>query len=127
MSAGYKPPTTARLARVPALPHAVLEPGGQPGGCFEPAAAFRWARHIGLILVPDVSLSHLSRAAVKTLDADAIRAAILTPPCSVSCSKVVTTTGTAWLLSRAVIPRCRSCSCVSYSSLRSTPPPGGQV
>ncbi|MGW8065980.1 hypothetical protein ACVV2G_27830 [Streptomyces ziwulingensis] len=45
-----------------------------------PAAAFRWARHTGLIPAPDVSSSRWSRAAVEALDADAIRAAMPTPP-----------------------------------------------
>jgi hypothetical protein len=47
-----------------------------------PAAAFRWARHTGLIPAPDVSSSRWSRAAVEALDADAIRAAMPTPPIS---------------------------------------------
>ncbi|MFF5407844.1 hypothetical protein ACFY8K_33880 [Streptomyces misionensis] len=47
-----------------------------------PAAAFRWARHTGLIPAPDVPPSHWSRAAVEALDADAIRAAMPTPPIS---------------------------------------------
>lgn len=38
-----------------------------------PAAAFRWARHTGLVPDPDVSSRQWSRAAVKALDADAIR------------------------------------------------------
>ncbi|MFI9268633.1 hypothetical protein ACIG5C_30240 [Streptomyces werraensis] len=45
-----------------------------------PAAAFRWARHTGLIPAPDVSSSRWSRAAVEALGADAIRAAMPTPP-----------------------------------------------
>ncbi|MFI0234854.1 hypothetical protein [Streptomyces sp. NPDC017086] len=47
-----------------------------------PAAAFRWARHTGLIPDPDASSSRWSRAAVEALDADAIRAAMPTPPIS---------------------------------------------
>ncbi|WP_177204445.1 hypothetical protein [Streptomyces sp. CC53] len=47
-----------------------------------PAAAFRWARHTGLIPAPDVSSSRWSRAAMEALDADAIRAAMPTPPIS---------------------------------------------
>jgi hypothetical protein len=47
-----------------------------------PAAAFRWARHTGLIPSPDVSSSRWSRAAVEALDADALRAAMPTPPIS---------------------------------------------
>ncbi|MFF3343632.1 hypothetical protein [Streptomyces flavidovirens] len=47
-----------------------------------PAAAFRWARHTGLIPAPDVSSSRWSRAAVEALDADAIRAAMPSPPIS---------------------------------------------
>ncbi|GAA2731669.1 hypothetical protein [Streptomyces nogalater] len=45
-----------------------------------PAAAFRWARHTGLVPAPDVPPSHWSRAAVEALDADAIRVAMPTPP-----------------------------------------------
>ncbi|MGW0469202.1 hypothetical protein ACWDX6_28685 [Streptomyces sp. NPDC003027] len=41
-----------------------------------PAAAFRWARHTGLIPASDVSSSWWSRSAVEALDADAIRAAM---------------------------------------------------
>ncbi|MFF9556263.1 hypothetical protein ACF1DY_10630 [Streptomyces albus] len=44
------------------------------------AAAFRWARHIGLIPDPDVSSWQWSRAAVEALDAAAIRAAMPSPP-----------------------------------------------
>ncbi|MFF8287482.1 hypothetical protein ACF06W_32860 [Streptomyces albus] len=44
------------------------------------AAAFRWARHIGLIPAPDVSSWQWSRAAVEALDAAAIRAAMPSPP-----------------------------------------------
>ncbi|MGW3494823.1 hypothetical protein [Streptomyces sp. NPDC001020] len=47
-----------------------------------PAAAFRWARHTGLIPAPDVSSSRWSRAAVEALDADAIRGAMSSPPIS---------------------------------------------
>ncbi len=47
-----------------------------------PAAAFRWARHTGLIPAPDASSHQWSRAAVEALDADAIRAAMPTPPIS---------------------------------------------
>ncbi|MFH9087701.1 hypothetical protein [Streptomyces sp. NPDC017673] len=47
-----------------------------------PAATFRWARHTGLIPEPDVSSYQWSRAAVETLDADAIRAAMPSPPIS---------------------------------------------
>jgi hypothetical protein len=47
-----------------------------------PAAAFRWARHTGLIPAPDVSSFQLSRAAVEAMDADAIRAAMPSPPIS---------------------------------------------
>jgi len=47
-----------------------------------PAAAFRWARHIGLIPAPDASSYQWSRAAVEALDADAIRAAMPSPPIS---------------------------------------------
>ncbi|WP_236670454.1 hypothetical protein [Streptomyces antimycoticus] len=39
------------------------------------AAAFRWARHIGLVPAPDASSWQWSRAAVEALDADAIRSA----------------------------------------------------
>ncbi|MEU1558510.1 hypothetical protein ABZ517_38235 [Streptomyces scabiei] len=45
-----------------------------------PAAAFRWARHTGLIPDPDASSYQWSRAAVEALDADAIRAAMPSPP-----------------------------------------------
>ncbi|MGV9342951.1 hypothetical protein [Streptomyces sp. NPDC003688] len=45
-----------------------------------PAAAFRWARHTGLIPDPDASSYQWSRAAVEALDADAIRAAMSSPP-----------------------------------------------
>ncbi|MCL3998121.1 hypothetical protein [Streptomyces lavenduligriseus] len=45
-----------------------------------PAAAFRWARHTGLVPAPDVSPSQWSRAAVEAMDADAIQAAMPTPP-----------------------------------------------
>ncbi|MES4909426.1 MULTISPECIES: hypothetical protein [unclassified Streptomyces] len=41
-----------------------------------PAAAFRWARHTGLVLAPDVSSWQWSRAAVEAMDADAIRASL---------------------------------------------------
>ncbi|MEV0888521.1 hypothetical protein AB0J03_32530 [Streptomyces microflavus] len=47
-----------------------------------PAAAFRWARHTGLVPDPDKSSRQWSRAAVEALDADAIRAAMPTPPIS---------------------------------------------
>ncbi|MGW7341249.1 hypothetical protein [Streptomyces sp. NPDC054808] len=47
-----------------------------------PAATFRWARHTGLIPNPDASSWQWSRAAVEALDADAIRAAMPTPPIS---------------------------------------------
>lgn len=47
-----------------------------------PAAAFRWARYTGLIPAPDVSSSLWSRAAVEAVDADAVRAAMPTPPIS---------------------------------------------
>nr|BFD88612.1 hypothetical protein StreXyl84_80130 [Streptomyces sp. Xyl84] len=47
-----------------------------------PAAAFRWARHAGLIPAPDLSSSRWSRAAVETLDAVAIRAAMPAPAIS---------------------------------------------
>ncbi|MEU3400636.1 hypothetical protein [Streptomyces filamentosus] len=47
-----------------------------------PAAAFRWARHTGLVPAPDVSSSQWSRAAVEALDADAIWAAMPSPPIS---------------------------------------------
>ncbi|WP_431329753.1 hypothetical protein ACPZ13_00115 [Streptomyces sp. IPPR8] len=46
------------------------------------AAAFRWARHTGLIPAPDASSHQWSRAAVEALNADAIRAAMPTPPIS---------------------------------------------
>lgn len=46
------------------------------------AAAFRWARHTGLIPDPDASSSRWTRAAVEALDADAIRAAMPSPPIS---------------------------------------------
>ncbi|MGW0771820.1 hypothetical protein [Streptomyces sp. NPDC002676] len=47
-----------------------------------PAAAFRWARHTGLIPDPDASSHQWSQAAVEALDADAIRAAMSSPPIS---------------------------------------------
>ncbi|MER6113802.1 hypothetical protein [Streptomyces hirsutus] len=47
-----------------------------------PVSTFRWARHTGPIPAPDVSSSQWSRAAVESLDADAIRAAMPTPPIS---------------------------------------------
>ncbi|MFH9983976.1 hypothetical protein ACH4ND_33180 [Streptomyces sp. NPDC017179] len=47
-----------------------------------PAAAFRWARHTGLIPDPDASPYQWSRAAVEALDVDAIRAAMPSPPIS---------------------------------------------
>ncbi|MEU0275764.1 hypothetical protein [Streptomyces sp. NPDC006307] len=47
-----------------------------------PTAAFRWARHTGLIPAPDVSSSRWSRAAVEAMDADAIRTAMPSPPIS---------------------------------------------
>lgn len=46
------------------------------------AAAFRWARHAGLIPDPDVSSWQWSRAAVEALDADVIRAAMPDGPIS---------------------------------------------
>jgi hypothetical protein len=46
------------------------------------AAAFRWARHARLIPDPDVSSWQWSREAVEALDADAIRAAMPSPPIS---------------------------------------------
>ncbi|MCA1221930.1 hypothetical protein LCE31_26800 [Streptomyces sp. 8L] len=56
---------------------------GQAAGRLKvPVAAFRWARHTGLIPAPDASASRWSRAAVEALDADAIRAAMPTPPIS---------------------------------------------
>ncbi|MES4886258.1 hypothetical protein ABVB69_38180, partial [Streptomyces sp. NPDC000349] len=45
-----------------------------------PAAAFRWARHTGLIPDPDASSFQWSRAAVEALDAGAIRSAAAPPP-----------------------------------------------
>lgn len=47
-----------------------------------PVAAFRWARHTGLIPAPDASSFQWSRAAVEALDANAIRAAMPSPPIS---------------------------------------------
>lgn len=47
-----------------------------------PAAAFRWARRIGLIPDPDASSWQWSQAAVEALDADAIRAAFPGQPIS---------------------------------------------
>jgi hypothetical protein len=47
-----------------------------------PAAAFRWARHAGLIPDPDVSSFQWSRSAVEALDAATIRAAMPSPPIS---------------------------------------------
>ncbi|MFI1840012.1 hypothetical protein [Streptomyces olivaceoviridis] len=47
-----------------------------------PAAAFRWARHTGLIPDPDASSWQWSRTAVEALDTDAIRAAMPSPPIS---------------------------------------------
>ncbi|MGW0538112.1 hypothetical protein [Streptomyces sp. NPDC003032] len=46
-----------------------------------PAAAFRWARHTGLVPAPDVS-SQWSRAAVEAMDADTIRVALPDGPIS---------------------------------------------
>lgn len=46
------------------------------------AAAFRWARHAGLIPVLDVSSWQWSRAAMEALDGDAIRAGLPCPPIS---------------------------------------------
>jgi hypothetical protein len=45
-----------------------------------PAAAFRRAPHTGLIPAPDASSFQWSRAAVEALDADAVRAAMSSPP-----------------------------------------------
>ncbi|MER6632907.1 hypothetical protein ABT301_32585 [Streptomyces sp. NPDC000987] len=45
-----------------------------------PAAAFRWARHTGLIPDPEASSFQWARATVEALDADAIRAAMSSPP-----------------------------------------------
>jgi hypothetical protein len=45
-----------------------------------PAAAFWWPRHTGLIPHPDASSFQWSRAAVEALDADAVRAAMSSPP-----------------------------------------------
>ncbi|MFF0486739.1 hypothetical protein [Streptomyces sp. NPDC004435] len=47
-----------------------------------PVAAFRWARHTGLVPAADVSSCQWSRAAVEALDADAIWAAMPSPPIS---------------------------------------------
>ncbi|MFF5475454.1 hypothetical protein [Streptomyces achromogenes] len=47
-----------------------------------PVAAFRWARHTGLVPAPDVPPSRWSRAAVEAMDADTIQAAMPTPPIS---------------------------------------------
>ncbi|WJV51885.1 hypothetical protein [Streptomyces flavofungini] len=47
-----------------------------------PVAAFRWVRHTGLIPAPDASACQWSRAAVEALNADAIRAAMPSPPIS---------------------------------------------
>ncbi|MEV7957951.1 hypothetical protein [Streptomyces sp. NPDC088141] len=47
-----------------------------------PAATFRWARHTGLVPEPDASSWQWSRAAVEALDADALRAAMPSPPIS---------------------------------------------
>ena len=46
------------------------------------AAAFRWARRTGSIPAPDMPSFQWSRAAVEALDADAIRAAMPSPPIS---------------------------------------------
>ncbi|WP_019061596.1 hypothetical protein [Streptomyces prunicolor] len=47
-----------------------------------PVAAFRWARHTGLVPAPDASSRQWSRATVEAIDAAAIRAATPTPPIS---------------------------------------------
>ncbi|MBG0850308.1 hypothetical protein I2W78_00030 [Streptomyces spinoverrucosus] len=41
-----------------------------------PIAAFRWARHTGLVPAPDASSYQWSRAAVEAMDADAVRASL---------------------------------------------------
>lgn len=46
------------------------------------AAQFRWARHTGLIPDPDLPGRQWSRAAVEAVDADAVRAAMPSPPVS---------------------------------------------
>ncbi|MFD4528447.1 hypothetical protein ACFWP7_31915 [Streptomyces sp. NPDC058470] len=47
-----------------------------------PIAAFRWARHTGLVPAPDASSYQWSRATVEAMDADAIRAALPHEPIS---------------------------------------------
>ncbi|WP_203227148.1 hypothetical protein [Streptomyces cyaneogriseus] len=47
-----------------------------------PAAAFRWARHTGLVPAPDMPPSRWSRAAAEAMDTDAIQAAMPSPPIS---------------------------------------------
>ncbi|MEV7889926.1 hypothetical protein ACWD3I_47025 [Streptomyces sp. NPDC002817] len=61
-----------------------------------PAAAFRWARHTGLVPAPDASNWQWSRAAVEALDADAIRAALPSPPIpgGVAADRIADTLGT---------------------------------
>ncbi|MET9934767.1 MULTISPECIES: hypothetical protein [unclassified Streptomyces] len=61
-----------------------------------PVAAFRWARHTGLIRAPDASSFQWSRAAVEALDADPIRAAMPCPPISggAAADRITETLGT---------------------------------
>ncbi|MFF2927134.1 hypothetical protein ACFVTP_32815 [Streptomyces celluloflavus] len=47
-----------------------------------PIAAFRWARHAGLVPAPDASSYQWSRAAVEAMGADAIRASLPHEPIS---------------------------------------------
>ncbi|MFD3922875.1 hypothetical protein [Streptomyces sp. NPDC058595] len=47
-----------------------------------PAAAFRWARHTGLVPAPDMPSCRWSRTVVEALDACAIRSSLATPPIS---------------------------------------------
>ncbi|MFI0915567.1 hypothetical protein [Streptomyces abikoensis] len=54
---------------------------GQAAGRLRvPITAFRWAQHTGLVPAPDASTWQWSRAAVETMDADAIRATLPQEP-----------------------------------------------
>ncbi|MFJ9893479.1 hypothetical protein ACIQPR_09105 [Streptomyces sp. NPDC091280] len=70
---------------------------GQAAGRLRvPVAAFRWARHTGLVPAPDASCWQWSRAAVETMDPAAIRAALPHGPISAAAAadRIAETLGT---------------------------------
>ncbi|WP_329583579.1 hypothetical protein [Streptomyces sp. NBC_01361] len=61
-----------------------------------PAAALRWAHHIGVIPAPDMPSSKWSRAAVEAMDPDAVRASLPRAPISggAAADRIAETLGT---------------------------------